>query len=106
MSMETAETPFRTAGRGGLIGFIIFTILFSGGFLRQMRHIFPLQIYYAAKKGSGSFKLMETLNRHLAEMRKLSSFFPARQRKTAPISLSSVKAQAAIICSLLPPVTP
>lgn len=28
MSMETAETPFRTAGRGGLIGFIIFTILF------------------------------------------------------------------------------
>lgn len=28
MSMETAETPFLTAGRGGLIGFIIFTILF------------------------------------------------------------------------------
>lgn len=28
MSMETAETPFRTAGRSSLIGFIIFTILF------------------------------------------------------------------------------
>ncbi|MFR6110929.1 MAG: hypothetical protein ACLUIQ_05700 [Dialister invisus] len=36
-----------------------------------MRHIFPLQIYYAAKKGSGSFKLMETLNRHLAENAKV-----------------------------------
>ena len=102
--METAETPFRTAGRGGLIGFIIFTILFSGGFLRQMRHIFPLQIYYAAKKGSGSFKLMETLNRHLAENAKAVVLLPGQT--AAPISLSSVKAQAAIICSLLPLVTP
>lgn len=78
MSMETAETPFLTAGRGGLIGFIIFTILFSGGFLRQMRHIFPLQIYYAAKKGSGSFKLMETLNRHLAENAKAVVLLPGQ----------------------------
>lgn len=78
MSMETAETPFRTAGRGSLIGFIIFTILFSGGFLRQMRHIFPLQIYYAAKKGSGSFKLMETLNRHLAENAKAVVLLPGQ----------------------------
>ena len=106
MSMETAETPFRTAGRGSLIGFIIFTILFSGGFLRQMRHIFPLQIYYAAKKGSGSFKLMETLNRHLAENTKAVVLLPGQTAEDGPISLSSVKAQAAIICSLLPPVTP
>lgn len=43
-----------------------------------MRHIFPLQIYYAAKKGSGSFKLMETLNRHLAENAKAVVLLPGQ----------------------------
>lgn len=67
LSLETSESPFRTPGRSNFIWFLVFTLLFSGGFLRQMRHIFPIQIYYAAKKGGGSFKIMETLNRHLAE---------------------------------------
>lgn len=66
-SMEKADSPFRSSSRIGLVCLLFFTILFSGGFFRQMKHIFPLQIYYAAKKGGGSFNLMETLSLHIGK---------------------------------------
>lgn len=78
MSMETADTPFRTAGRGSLICLLIVTILFSGGFFRQMKHIFPIQMCRTIHKGGGGFHLLETLNRSLGKNAKAVVLLPGQ----------------------------
>ena len=59
------EPVFRGASFKFRLFFAVIAILFVGGFIRQMMHVFPISIYRAMNKGDGSYQILSTLRYNL-----------------------------------------
>ena len=77
-SLRHDSFPLRSPSKRCLAGLVVITILFTGGFVRQMMHVFPIHMYRAMHKGSSSFHLLQTLSTHLDENEKGMVLLPGQ----------------------------
>jgi heptose-I-phosphate ethanolaminephosphotransferase len=63
MRISKGEDPIlRSPSRGCRIGLIFITILFVGGFYREVSHAFPISVYKAATSKGSSFEVLQKMN--------------------------------------------
>lgn len=66
----------RGSGRSFTIGLAVISILFFGGFYRQITHVFPASIFKALNSSGSEFQLLQKLNDNLDKNVKTMTFLP------------------------------
>lgn len=71
-----SHSPLFSTSKYYLCGLAVITILFTGGFVRQMMHVFPIGMYRTIQRKDSSFQLLQTMKTRLAENEKNIEFLP------------------------------
>ena len=67
---------FRGSGKAFPIGLAVISLLFFGGFYRQITHVFPASIIKALNSSGSEFQLLQKLNDNLDKNVKTMTFIP------------------------------
>lgn len=71
------EGPFlRGSGRAFTVGLAVISILFFGGFYRQITHVFPATLFKALGSKSSEFQILQKLNDNLDKNVQTMAFVP------------------------------
>lgn len=62
---ESGEALLRGNGKKIKAGLIVISILFFGGFIRQIIHVFPINLYRTMNSKGSEFQLLQNLNTNL-----------------------------------------
>lgn len=62
---ESGEGLLRGSGKKIKVGLIVISILFFGGFIRQIIHVFPINLYRTMNSKGSEFQLLQNFNTNL-----------------------------------------
>lgn len=62
---ESGEALLRGNGKKVKVGLIVISILFFGGFIRQIIHVFPINLYRTMNSKGSEFQLLQNFNTNL-----------------------------------------
>lgn len=62
---ESGEGLLRGSGKKIKVGLIVISILFFGGFIRQIIHVFPINLYRMMNSKGSEFQLLQNFNTNL-----------------------------------------